>query len=163
MGPNYLQLPINRPRNQVATNQRDGQMVYHVDGADAGTKPHVNYEPSSAHDSPREAAPAGEPHTPFVSGNIVRQAISGRDEFGQAGVRWRSFEEWEREELIHNLASALAPCNEGIQQRMIGYFTQADPDYGRRVAEGIREMKAMMDGMGAMKGGEAKAKEHAGS
>ena len=137
VGPNYLQLPINRPRNQVATNQRDGQMTYHVDGTDVAANPHVNYEPSSAHDSLHEAKPSGEPHTPFVSGNVVRQAISRRNEFGQAGTRWRSFEEWERDELVSNLVGALKPCNEGIQQRMVSYFTQADPEYGRRVAEGL--------------------------
>ncbi len=31
VGPNYLQLPVNRPKIRVATNQRDGQMTYHVD------------------------------------------------------------------------------------------------------------------------------------
>jgi catalase len=28
---NYLQLPINKPKKHVATNQRDGQMTYYVD------------------------------------------------------------------------------------------------------------------------------------
>jgi catalase len=35
VGPNYLQLPINAPKTHVATNQRDGQMTYHVDGVEA--------------------------------------------------------------------------------------------------------------------------------
>ena len=42
VGPNYLQLPINRPKAPVATNQRDGQMTYYVD---QGPNPHINYEP----------------------------------------------------------------------------------------------------------------------
>ena len=46
VGTNYLQLPINAPKKHVATNQRDGQMAYHVDSA-PGQNPHVNYEPSS--------------------------------------------------------------------------------------------------------------------
>lgn len=45
VGPNYLQLPVNAPKNgAVATNQRDGQMAYHQDHG--GENPHVNYEPS---------------------------------------------------------------------------------------------------------------------
>jgi len=36
VGPNYLQLPINQAKTQVATNQRDGQMTYNVDGDAAG-------------------------------------------------------------------------------------------------------------------------------
>src|SRR3954454_27797 len=45
VGPNYLQLPVNHPKNaKVATNQRDGQMAYHVDHG--GEDPSINYEPS---------------------------------------------------------------------------------------------------------------------
>ena len=46
VGPNYLQLPVNSPKNaQVATNQRGGQMSYGVDLA-PGQNPHVNFEPN---------------------------------------------------------------------------------------------------------------------
>jgi catalase len=32
VGPNYLQLPVNSPKNaRVATNEHDGQMTYFVD------------------------------------------------------------------------------------------------------------------------------------
>ena len=41
VGPNYLQLPVNHPKNAaVSTNQRDGAMAYQVDNA--GANPHVN-------------------------------------------------------------------------------------------------------------------------
>ena len=59
VGPNYLQLPINRPMTRVATNQRDGQMARHVDLA-GDQNPHVNYEPSG-HSGLHEAKPAGAP------------------------------------------------------------------------------------------------------
>jgi catalase len=134
-----LQLPINRPKTHVATNQRGGQMEYYVDGVEAGENPHVNYEPSS-YDALREAKrPDGVvDHTPYVAGNVVRQTISRQNNFKQAGERYRSFEDWERDELIKNLVGGLSRCNKDIQDRMIGYFTEADADYGRRVAEGIR-------------------------
>ena len=45
VGPNYLQLPVNQPKNgPPATNQRDSQMAYYVD--QTGENPRVNYEPS---------------------------------------------------------------------------------------------------------------------
>lgn len=47
VGPNYLQLPINAPRCPFATNQRGGQMSYHVDTAKQGVDPHINYEPTN--------------------------------------------------------------------------------------------------------------------
>jgi catalase len=135
VGPNYLQLPINRPRVPVATNQRDGQMTYYVDHG--GGNPHMNYEPNSF--APLKEAPhAGKPHTPHVAGNLTREKISRTNDFKQAGERYRSFEPWERDELIMNLVSNLKMCKKDIQDRMLSYFTQADPEYGRRVAEGLK-------------------------
>ncbi len=134
VGTNYLQLPINSPRHRVATNQRDGAMTYHVDGA--GENPHVNYEPSSR-GGLSEAQPAGRPHTPHIEGNLVRQTIERTNDYKQAGERYRSFEDWERDDLIDNLVSNLKQCNQDIQERMVHHLTQCDADYGRRVAEGI--------------------------
>jgi catalase len=136
VGPNYLQLPINRPQTHVATNQRDGQMTYHVDGVEAGGNPHVNYEPSGR-DGLRTAAPAGKPHTPMVAGHIVRQTISRENNYGQAGDRYRLFEPWERDELVSNLVDALKQCNVDIQERMVRHFLECDEEYGRKVADGI--------------------------
>jgi catalase len=137
VGTNYLQLPINRPKKHVATNQRDGQMAYHVDGVEAGEDPHVNYEPSSRTASLREAPRSGKDHTPFVSGHVVRQAISRQNNYGQAGDRYRSFEPWERDELVANLVDALSQCGTDIQQRMLWHFAQADAGYAQRVADGL--------------------------
>ncbi len=140
VGANYLQLPINRPRNTVATNLRDGQMAYHVDGVEAGGNPHVNYEPS-ARGGPVEAKPAGAPHTPFVSGHVVRKPISRENDYQQAGERYRAFADWERDELIRNLVGQLGPCGADIRQRMIDHLSKCDAEYGRRVAEGLAEQE----------------------
>jgi catalase len=136
VGPNYLQLPINRPHTSVATNQRDGQMAHYVDGAAAGADPHTNYEPT-ARFAPREALAAGIPHAAFVSGAVIRQPIARTNDYGQAGDRYRSFQSWERDDLILNLVSALGECDVATQQRMIAHLHQCDTDYGRRVAEGL--------------------------
>lgn len=137
VGTNYLQLPINRPKKHVATNQRDGQMAYFVDGVEAGENPHVNYEPSSR-GGLQEAPRAGTDHTPYVQGAVVRQKISRTNDYKQAGERYRTMEDWERDDLVNNLTSALKQCNPDIQERMITLLTKCDEDYGRRVAEGFR-------------------------
>jgi catalase len=137
VGPNYLQLPVNKPRTHVATNQRDGQMAYHVDGVQAGEDPHVIYETSSRRNSLKEAPKAGKDHTPYVQGRVVRQAISRTNNYGQAGQRYRAMEDWERDELITNLVFHLKQCASDIQERMIDHLTQCDGEYGRRVAEGL--------------------------
>ncbi|WP_234733098.1 catalase [Tellurirhabdus bombi] len=136
VGANYLQLPINAPKRHVATNQRDGQMTYHVDMG-SGQNPHVNYEPSTL-GGLKEAPKSGKDHTPFVSGNVVKEKIDRQNNFQQAGERYRSFEDWERDDLILNLVNTLKPAHKHIQDKMIELFTQCDEDYGRRVAEGLR-------------------------
>ena len=136
VGPNYLQLPINHPKTRVATNQRDGQMAYRVDGVEAGENPHVNYEPSSL-GGLKEAPKAGKDHTPYVKGPVVRQQISRTNDFKQAGEQYRAFKDSDRDDLILNLVTELKNCNPDIQARMVENFTKADPEYGRRVREGL--------------------------
>lgn len=150
VGANYLQLPINAPKTQVATNQRGGQMAYKVDLA-PGHNPHINYEPSTL-DGLKEAPKAGSDHTPYVEGKLVRQKLERTNDFKQAGETYRNFEDWERDELIMNLSTTLACCDKRIQDKMVEYFTNADEDYGRRVKEGIQQecerMKNMKHEMG---------------
>ncbi len=136
VGTNYLQLPINQPKTHVATNQRDGQMAYRVDGNEAGENPHVNYEPSSK-GGLREAPKTGADHKPYVAGHVVRQAITRKNNYGQAGERYRTFSAEERDELINNLVAHLKTCDQDIQERMIGHLAQCDQEYGRRVADGL--------------------------
>ncbi|MGH2614759.1 MAG: catalase-related domain-containing protein [Thermomicrobiales bacterium] len=136
VGPNYLQLPINQAKRPVATNQRDGQMTYFVDGAESGANPHVNYEPNSL-GGVREAAPSGAPHAPYVEGRLVRQAIERTNPHQQAGERYRTSGAWERDDLIANLVECLGQCRREIQEWMVDHFTRCDPEYGARVAQGI--------------------------
>jgi catalase len=136
VGTNYLQLPINAPKKQVATNQRDGQMTYRQDIV-PDLNPHTNYEPSTL-GGLKEAPKAGKDHTPSYSANLVRQKIDRINPFQQAGERWRLHEDWEKEDLINNLVAALTPAKKHIQDKMIELFTQCDPAYGQRVADGIK-------------------------
>ncbi|KAB8320773.1 catalase [Tolypothrix campylonemoides VB511288] len=143
VGPNYLQLPINQPKTPVATNQRDGQMTYRVDGVEAGENPHVNYEPSSL-GGLKEAPKSGKDHTPYVQGPVVRQKISRPNDYQQAGERYRTFHDEERDDLILNLVSALKQCDAHIQERMVEHFMQCDQEYGTRVREGLKQSQENM-------------------
>lgn len=136
VGSNYLQLPINRPKKHVATNQSGGQMDYRTDFGKE-QNPHVNYEPSLI-GGLKEAKNPGKEHEPYVEGNVKREKISRENNFGQAGETYRRFNDWERDELIKNLSGALASCRKEIQDRMIDMLTQCDEDYGKRIAEAIK-------------------------
>jgi len=135
VGPNYLQLPINAPKNQVVTNQRGGQMSYKTDFA-SGQNKHINYEPSTLNNI-KEAPKTGKDYTPRYEANLVRQKIDRTNDFKQAGETYRNFEDWERDDLINNLVNTLATCDKRIQDKMVENFTLADEEYGRRVAEGL--------------------------
>ena len=137
VGTNYLQLPVNAPKTHVGTNQRDGYMTHVVD-LPAGVNPHVNYEPSSLNGL--QEAPVVHPdHEPYYADKLVRKSITRTNVFTQAGERYRSFENWERDDLISNIVGSLTGINTGIQQKMIELLSQCDVDYGRRVAEGLQQ------------------------
>ena len=136
VGANYLQLPINAPQPgvKVHSNQRDGQMTYTVDAH--GQNKHINYEPSTIGEGLVEAPKATE-YRQRAEGNLTRaQTSRAEDDYAQAGHRYRTFEDWEREDLIANLVADMKECPEAIRLRMVWHFWHADEDYGRRVAEG---------------------------
>ena len=134
IGPNYLQLPINQPLVRPATNQRDGQMAYSVDAS--GSNLHVNYEPNST-GGLQEAERSAPDYEPEIRGRLTRSKIERTDDFTQAGERYRTMPDWEREDLILNMVTLLGKCERQIQERMLGLFAKCDPDYGTRVAAGL--------------------------
>lgn len=145
VGPNYLQLPVNAPKVQVRTNQHRGQMDYR-NLRETGENPHINYEPSMLGGLKEADTEGRAPHQPTYNDAIMSAPIDRPNNYGQAGHTYRSFEDWERNELIKNLSDALAVCDVRIQKAMIEHFTQADEDYGRLVKEGIQQkMKEMKE------------------
>ncbi|WEK54020.1 MAG: catalase [Candidatus Cohnella colombiensis] len=135
VGTNYLQLPINSPKARVATNQSGGTMAPRADrGQDQN--PHINYEPSSLgglHEAPR----MGKDYEPQYNAKRTSKQIERTNDFKQAGDTYRSFDNGERDELINNLVDALAQCSKGIQNRMLQHLSEADAEYGKRVADGL--------------------------
>jgi catalase len=134
VGPNYLQLPINAPLVKPATNQRDGQMAYSVDAT--GANPHVNYEPNST-GGLQEAERSAPDYEPEIHGRLTRSKIERTNDFAQAGERYRTMPDWEREDLVLNMVTLLGKCERHIQERMVGLFAKCDRDYGTRVADGL--------------------------
>ena len=134
IGPNYLQLPVNQPKNaKVATNQRDGSMAYQVDQA-PGQNPHINFEPS-IHNGLHEAEQE-EPHNaPEVRGQLTRSVIERRNDYVQARGRYNTMQDWEREDLTFNMGDMLSQCERDVQERMLWHFWMVHDDYGNRVAE----------------------------
>ncbi|NIZ89625.1 catalase [Kineococcus rubinsiae] len=135
VGPNYLQLPVNRPKTPVATNQRDGQMAYQQDGR--GENPTVNYEPSIIGGLREGTYPSHDEQGPVISGRVTRKRIPVTNDYQQAGERFQLSEDWEKDELVANFVDALSQCIRPIQERMVWHMFMADDEYGRRVGEGL--------------------------
>ncbi len=135
LGANFAQIPVNCPHAAAKVNnhQRDGLM--RVDG-NGGSRP--NYSPSGRGGpvADRRAAEAPAP----LSGSTGRTEYpkAGRaDDFEQAGLLYRVMKEEERERLVANIAGHLGNAGKEIQQRQVGHFWKADPEYGGRVARAL--------------------------
>ncbi len=134
LGPNYHLLPVNSTKAcPMNSYQRDGLMR-----ADSNGGGGPNYYPNSfggPEPDPQAAEPAFE-----VSGNATRQPYDHpNDDFVQAGDLYRKvMTDSDRENLTGNIVSHLGGAQKRIQLRQTAIFYKADPDYGSRVADGLK-------------------------
>jgi len=134
LGPNYHLLPVNAPKNATDNSyQRDGSMRTDPNG---GGGP--NYWPNSFN-GPEPDISAKEPPID-ISGQADRhQYTHPNDDFVQPGNLYRDvMTDRDRENLVGNIVDHLLGAQKRIQLRQTALFFKADPDYGRRVAEGLK-------------------------
>ncbi|MFI1597971.1 catalase [Streptomyces venezuelae] len=136
VGPNYLQLPVNRAKNAtVRTNQRDGAMAY--DNRAANENPEVNYEPSITGGLREGQYPTHDEQGPEVRGRLTRKRIPRTNDYLQAGQRYLLLEDWERDDLVHNFVTLISQCDRKVQERMVWHFLLVENDLGLRVGKGL--------------------------
>lgn len=134
LGPNYHLLPVNAPRAcPMNSYQRDGAMRLDNNG---GGGP--NYWPNSF------GGPAPDPSVcvpPIdVEGMAARHAYElGDVDFVQAGALYRKvMTDQDRANLVSNIVGHLGGAMECLQYRQTALFYKADPEYGERVAAGLK-------------------------
>ena len=132
LGPNYLQIPVNRPFVEVNNNQRDGAMQMDIYSG------RVNYEPSTLDSGSPVEAPSGTPSAYFVEGEVAKKKISKTNDFQQAREKYLSLSKMDQEYLVDNLVADLTPIEKQIQLRAIANLTKAEPELGKAVAEGLK-------------------------
>jgi len=136
VGPNYLQLPVNAPKNgRPATNQRDSQMTYHVD--ETGENPSVNYEPSITGGLAEAPGPAHDEQGPQIDARLTRAQIPRTNDYQQPGERYLLSEQWERDDLVTNLTGLIGQCDRPIQERMVWHLLLCEDELGLRIGEGL--------------------------
>ncbi|MGG1574269.1 catalase KatA [Fictibacillus sp. NRS-1165] len=131
VGANHQALPINRPKNEVNNYQRDGQMRFDSNGGGS-----VYYEPNSF-GGPKETPENKQAAYP-VYGVAESVGYDHNDHYTQAGDLYRLLSEEERTRLVNNIVEAMRPVEkEEIKLRQIQHFYKADPEYGKRIADGL--------------------------
>lgn len=137
VGVNHHQLSVNAAKCPVNHYQRDGAMAC---GCPINQSDGVNFYPN---DRTNEGAPAPEPSVssppmPLLEDAWIKTYDTSEDDyFTQAGDLFRLMREAQKRQLSHNIAVGLSTASESIQARMLFQFVQADPDYGKRVADSL--------------------------
>lgn len=133
LGVNNMQIPVNKPRCPVHAYHRDGKM--RVDGNYGST---IGYEPNSY--GQWEAQPAFKDEMISLKGAMDRydpKVDQTDDCFYQVGDLYRLMSEKQKQLLISNTATDIAPVTDNIKYRHTTHCYLADSDYGKRLADAL--------------------------
>jgi catalase len=136
-GPNFTQLPINRPHCPVNDMLRDGM---HQTAVHTGVAP---YRPNSLDGGEPMLASAAEggyvPVPRRIEGEVTRAAaISFADHFTQAAMFYRSMTPVEQAHIAEAFTFELAKCYEQvIRERELVVLANVDTELCARVARGL--------------------------
>jgi catalase len=136
-GPNFAQLPINRPLAPVNDNHRDGM---HQHAVHEGVAPYLPNslgagEPRVA--TAREGSYVQVPRV--VEGQVARQApVSFDDHFTQATLFWASLSDIEQAHVVEAFTFELGKVYEqAIKERELAVLARVDARLCAAVAEGL--------------------------
>jgi catalase len=132
-GPNFGQIPINRPVSPVNDNNRDGFMQQAVH---EGVAP---YTPSSLGGGCPFAVADDtayvHPPRPVEGPKVKLRSASFDDHYSQATIFYRSLTDVEREHIIGAFSFELAKCvSPGVRERMVANLANVDAELVARVA-----------------------------
>lgn len=136
-GPNFHEIPINRPVAQVHNNQRDG---YHRMTIDRGL---VSYSPNSMQGNNPHPAPEHENgyvhYNEKVEGRKIRErSVSFTDHYSQATLFWNSMSAVERKHIIEAFHFEVGKVKDkNIRQRVVNMFNHVDTQLAIEIAHGI--------------------------
>jgi len=136
-GPNFAEIPINRPKVAVHNNQQDGFMRQH------NPTRKVNYFPNSLGQNAPITAPEEEGgyvhYAEKVEGRkIRRRSESFNDHFSQARLFWNSMSEVEKMHIQDAFLFELGKVeSQEVRQRMVGLIAKVDQELAATVAEGV--------------------------
>ncbi|RDG40113.1 catalase [Streptomyces corynorhini] len=133
IGPNYTQLPPNRPHSPVNSYAKDGPMRYEPSNA---ARP---YAPNSYGGPAADTERFGEPAGWASAGEMVREAYRLHredDDWGQAGTQVRQvLDDAQRDRLVSNVSGHLKQgVSRPVLDRALRYWRNIDKNIGDRIA-----------------------------
>ncbi|GLY03210.1 catalase [Actinoplanes sp. NBRC 101535] len=135
-GPNFSQIPINRPHAPVNDMLRDG---YHQQAVHGGVAP---YRPNSLDGG----NPSPDPENGFVdvpvrvaeAPKIRQNPVSFEDHYSQVRLFWQSMSPVEKEHIVAAYTFELGKCyHQTIKERQLQCLAEIDPVLCSRVADGL--------------------------
>ncbi|MFC7679784.1 catalase [Paenibacillus sp. GCM10028914] len=136
-GPNFHEIPINRPIVPVHNNQRDGMHRMTINPGQA------SYHKSGIANNYPRPVPAEqggyEHYTEKVEGRKVRQrSESFKDHYSQASLFWNSMSDVEKQHIVSGFQFELSKVQrKEIRQQVVDTLANVDGDLATRVSEGI--------------------------
>jgi catalase len=74
----------------------------------------------------------------YLESDAVRKKINLTNDFKQASERYHSLSKVDQNNLVDNIIDSLGKANKQIRQPMVANLTKADPEFGKRVAAGLK-------------------------
>ncbi len=136
-GPNFQEIPINRPVAPVHNNQRDGHMRQTIDRGRTAHGPNT-----LARGCPMQAGAAQGgfvSHTEKIDANKVRaRSDSFHDHYSQAALFYNSQTPVEQQHMVDALRFELGKVETvAIRERMLVHLRRIDESLATQVAEGL--------------------------
>ena len=136
-GPNFHEIPINRPVAGMHNNQRDGHMRQNINVG------RVAYHPNTLGGGcPMQAGRAAggfATHPEAMDGRKVRErGEKFFDHFSQATLFWNSQSDPEKQHIVQALRFELGKLEAAaVRERMVGMLAQVDRTLAGQVADGL--------------------------
>jgi len=136
-GPNFHEIPINRPIVPVHNNQREG---YNRMTINRGI---TSYFPNALRSGDPRSASSDEGgyvhYAQKVEGHKIRnRSEKFRDFFSQAKLFWNSMSEPEKEHIVKAFHFELGKCeSKDVRKRVVDLIHNVDGELAVRIAEGI--------------------------
>lgn len=136
-GPNFTQLPVNRPVAETHNHQRDGYGQQRIDQQRAAYHPNSVSGGCPVLASPQQGA--YQHYAERVDGAKIRgRSPSFDDHYSQATLFWNSMSSWEAAHIVDAFKFELGKVqHHHIREGVVAHLAEVDHQLASRIAEGL--------------------------